>query len=261
MEERLVIPNRRGDLLGVIRHRLLINRWADPDEVVRRLPDGLRPHVASNGGVIVGCCLIAIEAARPWPMPAAIGRTIHAAAHRISVQVGSPDAATTAVFVPMRHSDSRPTVVIGGRLFPGVHRRSTVTVACSDERVHWEVRSPASPGRHGGADDGFGISATASRIGASPAVSEVADIVIGSHLGISPDHRGRLEGAEMRPASMSADELALTELRSDFLDSFHSAEEAETLLMTDVEVTWRRASVHGSGTTPVVASPGDDRGA
>lgn len=43
-----------GTIVGVIRHRLLVNRLADPGEVASRLPSGVRPHVTASGGVIVG---------------------------------------------------------------------------------------------------------------------------------------------------------------------------------------------------------------
>lgn len=227
-----------GQLVGTIRHRLLINRLVDPAEVAPRLPGNVRPYVTSTGGVVVGCCLIAIGSARPWPAPSFVGPTIRAAAHRISVEAGPPGSPTSAVYVPMRHSDSVPTVTIGGRLFPGVHQRSEIDVTYADEFVSWNVR-----GRGGDADDGFGISAQASRVGAKPASSEVAEVVIGTYLGISPNHRGQLEGAQMRPADLAAEEVELTHLASDFLDSFSTAEKAPTLLMTEVDVTWSRAAL------------------
>jgi hypothetical protein len=57
-----------GDIVGKIKRRLLVNTWVDPDEAARHLPDGVRPHLGTNGGVVVGCCMIEIESARPWPL-------------------------------------------------------------------------------------------------------------------------------------------------------------------------------------------------
>ena len=37
-----------------------VNSLVDPDEVAGHLPAGLRPHVGSTGGTIVGCCMIEI---------------------------------------------------------------------------------------------------------------------------------------------------------------------------------------------------------
>lgn len=66
--------------------------------------------------------------------------------------------------------------------------------------------------------------------------------MIGTYLGLSPDHRGLLEGAEMQPFDLNAESITLTDLSSEFLDRFSSAQEADTLLMTNVGVTWRRTS-------------------
>lgn len=54
-------------MVGTIRHRLLVNSWLDPDEISPLLPEGIRPHVGANGGVVAGCCLIEIAAQRLSP--------------------------------------------------------------------------------------------------------------------------------------------------------------------------------------------------
>ncbi len=227
-----------GDLVGVIRHRLLINCWVDPDEVAPLLPDGVRPRIGSNGGVVVGCCLIALDDIRPWPVPAFVGRSVRAAAHRIAIETGPESEPTGGVYVPMRHTDSRLTVMVGGRIFPGVHQRSTMSSSCDAQSVAWEVR-PAD----GSGDDAFAIQVAASRLDSTNARSEVADIVIGTFLGLSPNRRGCLEGADMQPFDLRAETVSLTELSSAFLEQFSSATEADTLLMTGVGVTWRRVPV------------------
>lgn len=117
---------------GVIRRRLLVNSLVDPAEVAPHLPDGVLPHVGSSGGVVVGCCMIEIAAARPAPLPRWAGVGIKAAAHRISVEVGSPTAPDRAVYVPMRHTDARSAVLAGGRVFPGVHAPASVRVESTE---------------------------------------------------------------------------------------------------------------------------------
>ncbi len=225
-----------GDLIGVIRHRLLINQLVDPAEAASRLPDGLRPHVSSTGGVVVGCCLLEINSARPWPMPSKVGLSQRAAAHRISAEVVSRDGcAERAVYVPSRHSDGLLPVMAGGRLLPGVHHRAEIDAVCDEAFVSWSIQ--------GG--EGFNISATADRATARVATSEVAEIVIGTELGISPGHRaGSIEYAELCPASPLAHVVELTSLESDYLNGFTTAEPAETLLMTDAKFVWRRSSVN-----------------
>ncbi len=225
---------RIGDITGIITRRLLVNSWVDPDEAAAHLPHGLRPHVASNGGVVAGCCMLEISAARPWPVLHQAGITIRAAAHRISVETGPTDDPTLGVYVPVRHTDSRPARWAGGRAFPGVHLTAAVDVQTDDRTLSWTVASRT-------ASDRFGISTTASLDGADASESEVAKIVIGTTLGLSPNRRGdRLEAVEMVPATSAAQRVELHELESAFLDDFDSAVATDTLLMTDVHVTWKR---------------------
>jgi len=230
-----------GDLVGVIRHRLLINQLVDPAEVAPRLPAGMKPHVSSSGGVVVGCCLLGIEAARPWPTPASMGGTVQAAAHRISAEVTSHDGESTrVVYVPCRHTNGLLPVLTGGRIFPGVHQRADIDVSVSPEQVAWSVQGRRS-------EMPFDIAAVADRRGASVANSEVADIVLGTVVGLSPGHRsGSIETAELRPANQSAERVELISLQSDFLASFKTAEPADTLLMTDVGVIWRPTNPAGT---------------
>lgn len=228
---------RVGDIAGVVRRRLLVNSWADPDEVAKRLPTGMRPHVGSGGGVVVGCCMIEIESARPWPLPRRLGVTINAAAHRISVETGPPDAATRAVYVPMRHTDSRLAVFAGGRVFPGVHAPASVVIDSDTNSLSWSIRSES------GNSEGFDITASASLRKATEATSELAEIVIGTTVGLSPARSlDRMETIEMRAARSEVLAVELTSLDSEFLASFTTAEPAETLLMNDAGVTWRPAS-------------------
>ena len=224
------------DVVGTIRHRLLINSLADPAEVAPHLPEGIRPHVSSSGGVVVGCCLIAIDSARPWPLPEAVGMSIHAVAHRISVDVGPESSPQRSVYVPCRHTNSRPAVAVGGRLFPGVHRRAAISIEETPEILSWSVSSAD-------ADQDFNISVTADIANAPDAQTEVAEIVIGTVLGVYPGHRdGSIEAADMCPETMSAKAVTLSSLASPFIEGFSTAEPAETLLMTNVGVTWRRAN-------------------
>jgi len=231
-----------SDLLGGIRHRLLVNQLVDPAEAASRLPDGMRPHVSAGGGVVVGCCLLEIEKARPWPMPAVVGMTVRAAAHRISAEVVSDDGEVTrSVYVPCRHTDGLIPVLAGGRVVPGVHRRADIDLSVTGDAVSWSV-----VGRGGAHDVGerFNISVVADRQGATAATSEIADIVIGTEHGVSPRHRaGAFDNAELIPANPFAERVELVRLESDFLESFRTAEPAETLLMTDVDLMWRRSGV------------------
>lgn len=233
----MISDGRPGDVVGKIKRRLLVNTWVDPDEAARHLPDGVRPHLGTNGGVVVGCCMIEIKSARPWPFSRLAGISIRAAAHRISVEVGPAADPTTAVWVPVRQTDSVPAVLAGGRIFPGVHVPTQIDVTERDEALKWSVGD-------GVTDRGkFDIDASVDVNGTPASNSEVAAIVIGAKLGLSPGRRsGRIEAVEMLPAVSSALIVEQTQLISTFLDSFSSGTAAESLLMTDVDVAWRRSS-------------------
>src|ERR671918_3138778 len=87
-------------VLGTIRRRLLVNVLVDPDEAARALPAGLRPHL-TDGGTVVGCCLLDIADIRPAPLPRLLGTGLRAVAHRISVEWDDEFGATTVgVYVP-----------------------------------------------------------------------------------------------------------------------------------------------------------------
>ena len=226
-----MLLTRRGHTLsGWRKTGLLVNAWVDPSEVVGHLPDQVRPHLGANGGVVVGCCMIELERMRPWPMPPSAGVTMRAAAHRISCEVGPVQRPSRAVFVPVRHTDSRLAVLAGGRAFPGVHLAADIDVQ-ADQELRWRVARRFI-------NDRFSIMAQADLSSVRPATSEVADIVIGTRLGLSPAHRGgALEAVEMRLDDLTAAQVNAG-VDSAFMADFRSAEPAETLLMTDVGVRW-----------------------
>jgi hypothetical protein len=221
---------------GTIRRRLLVNAVVDPDEAASRLPVGLRPHVTSLG-TVVGCCLLEIDRIRPAYLPAIAGVTLRAAAHRISVEWhDGTDGLTVGVYVPTRQTDSPLAVALGGRWFPGVHERALVEVSASDGHLRWAT-DPRGP-------DGYHVRVKASipsEGDPSLAGEPVAGACVGADVGLSPDHRGVLEGARMEPDHRRVREVAIDDLESEFLSSFRTARVAPSYLMADVGVTWTRA--------------------
>lgn len=228
-------------IVGTIRRRLLVNALVDPDEVAALLPEGVRPHVTNEGstaGTVVGCCLLQIDGIRPAHLPAVAGLQLRAAAHRISVEWEDGLGATTVgVFVPVRHTDSRLAVAVGGRWFPGVHERAAVDIAATADQLRWTTVPVGEPGR-------FSIRVEASvlpGVGESAPEAAVGGTCLGANIGLSPDHRGVLEGARMEPDHRLAREVAIEELESAFLASFSTAQAAPSYLMADVGVTWTPA--------------------
>jgi hypothetical protein len=219
---------------GRIRHRLLVNALVDPDEAAERLPDGLRPHVTA-GGAVVGCCLLALDALRPAWLPGTVGLSMRAVAHRLSVEWDEPDGRiAVGVYVPVRHSDSRTATAIGGRGFPGVHRRAAIRADRSGDRVRWTVTT---------SDESCRLHVDArpcGRPGAEPDV--VGRTCLDATVAWSPDHRGRLEAARMVADHRAAVPVMVSEVGSSFLDGFRTATPAPAYLMSEVGVRWTRVA-------------------
>jgi hypothetical protein len=222
---------------GIIRRRLLVNALVDPDEAARRLPAGVRPHVI-EGGTVVGCCLLDIDRIRPAPLPSVLGMRLRAAAHRVSVEWDDGFGGTTVgVYVPVRHTDSRAAMLLGGRWFPGVHRPADLNIVESTDRLCWTV-TPAAEAI------GFGVRVIASITEESPSTpcEAIGGTCLSAAVGVSPDHHGLLEAAEMRPHRRHAQQVVIDDLESEFLASFATARSAPSYLMRDVGVTWTRGS-------------------
>ncbi|HKE74376.1 MAG TPA: hypothetical protein VKB57_12220 [Acidimicrobiales bacterium] len=223
-----------GAVRGTIRSRLLVNALVDPEEAARRLPAGLRPHVTGEG-TVVGCCLLDLAAVRPARLPAAVGTSFRAAAHRISVEWDDGEVTTVGVFVPLRLSPSRAAVALGGRAFPGVHRRASVGLTGAGPRVAWSVEP-------GDALGSYAVRVEASPQDVSPAAAcePVAGTCLGADVGLSPGHDGALEAARMTPRHRQAQPVDVHDLDSAFLAGFASARPAPSYLMRNVDVTWTR---------------------
>src|SRR5262245_25184754 len=126
----LELPNCRGGLhamfpvlRGVIARRILLNYRADPEVVARALPPCFRPQLQS-GHAIVGVCLIRLQQVRPRGWPAWLGVSSENAAHRAAVEWDTPDGPRQGVYIWRRDTGSRLNAWAGGRVFPGLHRRS-----------------------------------------------------------------------------------------------------------------------------------------
>jgi hypothetical protein len=230
-------PTRSRTVKGRIRSRLLVNALVDPDEAAMQLPRGLRPHVTPEG-TVVGCCLLEIEHIRPSFLPAVAGRRLRAAAHRISAEWDDDAGRTTVgVYVPMRHTDSRLAVALGGRWFPGVHSPARVEWSDANDVLRWTVASTDCA-------DGFAIAVAAAisgaveqRIDGNPTGRTCLDATIG----LSPDRNGVLEGARLQPDHREAVRVTIDHLDSAFLAGFSSARPATSYLMRDVGVVWTSA--------------------
>jgi hypothetical protein len=216
---------RNIPLSGIIRSRLLVNAVVDPDEAASRLPNGLRPHVG-DAGTVVGICLLDIARVRPRSLPLP-GVPLRAVAHRIAVTWDG----VVGVYVPARLTDSRGAQLVGGRVFPGVHRPAAVDVHDDGCSVRWSV-TPVSP-------VDFAVRVTATRAhGAFDTSEAIGQTCLNANVGLSPGHDGELEAAVMRPSHGQAEPVDIAALDSAFLASFATAQPAQSYLMRDVDVAW-----------------------
>lgn len=127
-------------MAGEIERRLLVNYRVDPTTLSDLLPSHLRPQLV-DGAAVAGICLIRLGSLRPRGFPAALGVTTENAAHRIAVEWDEERTTRSGVFIPRRDTDSRMTVLLGGRLFPGAHELARFSVEETEERLHVALRS------------------------------------------------------------------------------------------------------------------------
>lgn len=230
---------------GAIRRRLLVNAVVDPDEARQQLPAGVRPHVIDEG-TVVGCCLLEIDATRPVGIPSGVGQRLRAVAHRISVEWEDGARGTEiGVYVPVRHTDSRLAVALGGRWFPGVHELARIEVSSSEFDLRWTSKPLDA------VDLGMRVEVSdPADVADGAACDLVGATCLGAQIGVSPDRRGSLEATRMEPSHRDARAVTVDLLESDFMDSFSSAVLSTSYLMSDADVTWTRAA------SPAIVSTG-----
>ena len=222
---------------GVIDRRTLVNFRVDPDVLASVLPEPFRPHLVRGVG-IAGICLIRLAGLRPAFLPGTRGIGSENAAHRIAVAL--PDG-SNAVYIPRRDTNSRINVLVGGRLFPGVHHHAQFTSVESNERFDVTMRS----------DDGVTRVGVESRLADElPSESIFADVAEASSffelgsLGFSATTTtGRFDGLELRPRQWRVSPLAVSRVESSFFDDRSmfpegSVEFDNALMMRGIEHEW-----------------------
>lgn len=130
---------RAPALQGVIERRLLINYRVDPVTAAALLPTPLRPQL-TRGHAVAGICLLRLGELRPLGLPRLVGQRSENVAHRIAVEWDDDGVSRSGVFITRRDSDSWLNVLVGGRVFPGVHHRATFDVVEDAEEIAISVR-------------------------------------------------------------------------------------------------------------------------
>lgn len=127
-------------LEGIIARRILLNFRADVQVACKLVPEPLEV-IEHNGSAVVGVCLIRLEQLRPKGMPAALGICSENMAHRIAVRYRTAAGFKEGVFIWRRDTDQALMALLGGRLFPGVHRRAQFRVNETEVGMAMEVRT------------------------------------------------------------------------------------------------------------------------
>jgi uncharacterized protein YqjF (DUF2071 family) len=234
------VPTMRG----VVERRLLINYRLDRDVAAAMIPAPFEPQLV-NGWAVAGLCLIRLGQLRPRGVPAALGLTSENAAHRFAVQWRDETGLRTGVYIPTRHSEAIVNVVVGDRLFPGVHQKADFAVAESDDAI--SVAFTARYSRcHVDAAVAMSDELTESQLFGSTA--EASNFFRTGAAGYSPTRRSaRLDGLELRTNAWRIEAASICHVRSSLFDD-RAAFPAGTihldsaLVMRNVPVEW-----HGVG--------------
>jgi len=225
---------RAPDLAATIERRLLINYRLDPDVAQSLLPGSLRPQLV-DGSAVAGICLLRLGKLRPTWFAPPIGWGAENAAHRIAVEWDDASGTHAGVYIPERHSASWLPVVVGGRLFPGVHKHADFTGAESAERVQVTMTA---------ADTSVQADVEITDTWTSSLFDTVADASAffqNGAVGWSPSHDGhRLEGLQLKTTQWRVEPGKALTVDSSFFDALPagSAVLDNVLVMRNVPITW-----------------------
>lgn len=196
-----------------LRRRLLISYRLDPAVAAGLLPEGFRPQLI-DGSALAGVCVLGLDAIRPPWLRMPWGLRSENAAHRMAVEWDSAGGVQRGVFIFQRHSSAWHPVLLGGRLFPGVHRRARFTTRESGGR--FELTMDA--GDHSlEADVEIGGEWSS---GLFASVGEASEFYRAGRIGWSLGRDGRrVEPVALTSDAWAVEGASLHSLRSSFFDA------------------------------------------
>lgn len=228
---------------GVIDRRILVNYRVDGEVMASRLPPPFRPHLV-RGFAIGGICLIRLKDVRPGGVPRRWGWRSENAAHRIAVEWDDDRGVIRrGVYIPRRDTDSRLSVFIGGRFFPGVHHHAAFDVDETAQRLAVAIHSDDARTRLSVVAD---VSDTFPRSSIFADLAEASRFFEQGSVGYSTTKRPtRFDGLELDCRRWDVAPLAVGQVRSSVFDDpeqFPAGSVAFdcALLMRDIDHTWRR---------------------
>jgi len=185
--------------------------------------------------------MIRFKHLRPRFVPAWLGLGSENAAHRIAVQWDQDGETREGVFIPRRDTNSRFNAVVGGRLFPGIFRRSHFEARESDSEV--SIRIVGSDNQTEIAFAGR-VSEDLPRTSVFPSLDAAAGFFSLGATGYSATHReGHYHGMELRSLNWTVEPLEVVAAQSSFFNNQQrfptgSVELDCALLMRGIEHEW-----------------------
>lgn len=218
-----------------IRRRLLIGYRMDPALAAGMLPAGFRPQVVDDSAV-AGVCVLGLESIRPAWWPAALGLRAENAAHRMAVEWDDAGSVRTGVFIFRRHSSSLVPVLLGGRMFPGVHERARFTRREGDGRF---AMTMAARGESLSVDVAVGDTWTSTLF---PNIEAVSEFYRRGRVGWSLGRDGSPEAVELQADGWRIEPATLIGLESSFFDALPAGAAVfdHAVVMRDLDITMRR---------------------
>jgi Uncharacterized conserved protein (COG2071) len=224
---------------GTIDRRLLVNYRVDPDVARALVPAPFRPQLL-NGSAVAGICLLRMTELRPRHTPRRLGLRSESAAHRIAVEWDTENGTTRGVYIPRRDSASRVNVLVGGRLYPGVHHHARFDVEESDEELAVRFASD-----DGAADVEVHVAVADSLVGSSlfPDLEEASAFFRQGSIGYSATrNETKFDGLELVTDAWSIEPAIASHVRSSFFEDPVSFPTGAAVL--DSALVMRRVPVH-----------------
>lgn len=226
-----------GRMNTTIERRLLVNYRVDPSVAQRWLPEGFRLQLV-DGVAIAGICMIRLARMAPPGVPAVLGWRGENAAQRVAVEWDDNGHNARGVFITRRFSASSFAVAAGGRLFPGVHTKATITSDETPDRIAVSLRTATSPAVTVDAD----VAVTTSLRGSVfPTVADASDFFRAGSTGYSPAHTpNRLDGLRLHTDDWRVEPTTPIDVRSTLFDDLPTgaAELDSVLVMRNVRAAW-----------------------
>jgi hypothetical protein len=232
-------------MTATVERRLLVNYRVDADLIASMLPAPFRPRLAA-GAAVARICLIRLGQLRPAGLPAAAGIRTENSAYRIAVDWDTPAGDTHAgVYIPTRHTSSRLTAILGGRLFPGLHQHARFHIHETEHQLRLAFTATNTP------DNTLDTLDVTARLTEDwPGSALFTDLDHASQFfrdgpaGYSTtNHPHRLDGVELRTTAWHVTPAQITHITSTHFDNPRTfppgtAQLDTALVMQNIPVTW-----------------------